>query len=131
MFQLTSYFQTTKETVSVSKDKSNFALKIEKWGRGQIRTFQQNAGIRHDFKRIQAANHFLIVNNNFYPQAFLCLFSSLLFVGKYPPAILQYSCLIGNQLPLGNKILCSSVTIFSTPILSLRKTLTREIIFLK
>lgn len=46
------------------------------------------------------------------PSLLLCF---LLFVGKYPPAILQYSCLIGNQLPLGNKTLSSSVTIFFHP----------------
>lgn len=80
-------------------------------------------------KTAQVANHFFIDNNNFFPEALLCLISSLLFVGKYPPAILQYSYLTGNQLPLGNKILCS--TLFSTPILSLRKRLSRENTFLK
>ena len=79
-------------------------------------------------KTTQVANHFLIDINNFFTEALLCFLSSLLFVGKYPPAILQYSCLICNQLPRGNKILCSSVTIFSTPILSPRKRLRKYIL---
>lgn len=110
-----SYSRESKVNASMSKDISSFALNMGRVGKEQVRTFQLNMGIKIFARRppMMLIIVLLTITTSFLGPSLRLSF--LLFVGKYPPAILQYSCLIGNQRPLGNKILSSSVTVFFHP----------------